>query len=334
MDLLRTILLYLSMLFVSSVQIAPDPATVNVTPSPAPTPYGVVATATPVATPTPTPVPTPNITPNSAYGQLVMGDRGELVKQLQQRLTELLYYTGEIDGAYGNQTRHAVELFQYQNGLRVDGIAGKYTQTILYESAEVQSAPPALVPTNTPVFHLDETVTPPPATQAPVVTSSPTPSPEPSAQPAQAEASPDPSLPVLLDRFSFVLDGFSQPLTVQDTDTLLHPVESAEILYVPLMEILKNAGNVVIENTDGTLREYAYSVLTDFYQVSYTAGEDARGSLVWEKNAKPQPMLTRSAVLLDGIFYLPLEEVQRITGIGFMTDDAAGTITVTMPTPG
>ena len=77
MDLLRTILLYLSMLFVSSVQIAPDPSSVNVTPSPAPTPYGIVATATPVATPTPTPVPTPNITPNSAYGQLVMGDRNE-----------------------------------------------------------------------------------------------------------------------------------------------------------------------------------------------------------------------------------------------------------------
>ena len=77
MDLLRTILIYLSMLFISSVQIAPDPSTVHVTPSPEPTLYAVVETATPAPTATATPVPTPALTPNPAYGQLVMGDRND-----------------------------------------------------------------------------------------------------------------------------------------------------------------------------------------------------------------------------------------------------------------
>ncbi|HPF87106.1 MAG TPA: peptidoglycan-binding protein [Candidatus Limiplasma sp.] len=330
MDLLKTILLYLSMLFISSVQVAPDPATVDVTPTPSPTSYGIVATATPVPTPSPTPVPTPAITPNSTYGQLNMGDRDDTVTQMQLRLQELGYYTGDIDGAYGNQTRHAVELFQYQNGLTVDGIAGKYTLTILYEDENVQSAPPEVVVTNTPVFYADETNTPPPATQTPQAT--PTVSPTPTVTPApEPTDTPNPDLPILMEEYSFVFEGFTDAIKAED-DSTLHPVEAEEALYVPLMEILKSAGNVIVADTQGDVEELAFSVLTDFYQVSYTIADDGTlSNLSIDKNAEPQPMTTRNAVLVDGIVYLPLQDVQRLTGIGFTIDDVSGMITVTMP---
>lgn len=338
MDLLKTILLYLSMLYISSVQIAPDPSTVDVTPTPRPTAYVVAATATPEATPSPTPVPTPDITPNGAYGQLVMGDRGDDVLAIQQKLTELGYYTDKLDGAYGYRTRHAVELFQYQNGLTVDGIAGKYTQTVLFESDNVRPIPTALVVTPTPVFRLDDTATPPPATQTPAATPSATPSPTPTETPETTDtpapaAVPDPNAAIPMTGYQFVISGFAAPLTVQDQETVLHPVEAGEILYVPLMEILKSEGSVVIENAQENAQELAFTVLTDFYRVSYTQNEDgALSDLVWEKNTVPQPLATRSAFLIDGVFYLPLEDVQRITGIEFTMDEAAGTITITMPT--
>ncbi len=356
MDLLKTILLYLSMLYISSVQIAPDPSTVNITPSPVPTPYGIVATVTPVPTPSPTPVPTPAITPNTAYGQMVMGDRNDTVADMQRKLAELGYYKGDIDGAYGNQTRRAVELFQYQNGLTVDGIAGRYTLTVLYESDEVKPAPTQVVATETPPFVMDETITPPPATETPAipVTPSPTPTPqpvttatpEPTATPEATAApeatetpgpsvTPDLNAPVEVDTYHFVLAGFSDPLTVQDSDTVLHPAEFEEALYVPLTEILKNAGNVIIGNTDGDTQEIAFTVLADFYQFSYTLGEDGSlSNLVFEKNAQPQPLNTRNAFVLDELLYLPLEDMARITGITFTMDEAGGIITVTLPTAG
>lgn len=342
MDLLKTILLYLSMLYISSVQGAPDPSTVDVTPTPVPVPYGIVATVTPVPTPSPTPVPTPDITPNAAYGQMIMGDRGTSVTEMQEKLTELGYYAGDVDGAYGNQTRHAVELFQYQNGLTVDGIAGKYTLTVLYESKNVKPAPTQLVATSTPVFYPDVTNTPP-VTQTPEGTPAVSPTPTqtptrtPTPSPAQTSAAEpadtlSPSLPVLMENYSFVFSGFSDPIVAEDSGIALHPVEAEEILYVPLMEILQSAGNVVIANDNDGAKELAFSVMTDFYQISYTQNEDGTLSdLSVEKNTQPQPLTTRNAILLDGMVYLPLEDVTRMTGIGFTMDDVSGMITVTMP---
>jgi peptidoglycan hydrolase-like protein with peptidoglycan-binding domain len=256
------------------------------------------------------------------------------VKDLQTRLTELGYYAGAIDGAYGNQTRRAVELFQYQNGLTPDGIAGRYTLTVLYESDEVKPAPTNVAATNTPPFHPDETFTPAPATATPEATPEPTVTPEPAPTP-EPTATPDPNVPILLDSYDFVLTGFPDSLTAEGTDVRLHPVESEEALYVPLTEILKDTGSVVIVNVEDGKQEIAFSVLTDFYQVSYILGDDGSpGNLSIKKNAQLQPMITRNAILMDGILYLPMEDMERITGIGFTMDDAGGTITVTVPTAG
>ena len=48
-------------------------------------------------------------------------------KQVQQRLKELGYYNGAIDGIFGSQTIQAVKNFQRDYGLVVDGIVGKNT---------------------------------------------------------------------------------------------------------------------------------------------------------------------------------------------------------------
>ena len=55
------------------------------------------------------------------------GSRGDEVRQIQQRLKNWGYYTGEVDGIYGSQTLAAVKYFQSKNGLAVDGIAGPKT---------------------------------------------------------------------------------------------------------------------------------------------------------------------------------------------------------------
>lgn len=55
------------------------------------------------------------------------GSRGDEVKQIQQKLKEYGFYTGNVDGIFGKQTQSAVRNFQRNNNLSVDGIAGKGT---------------------------------------------------------------------------------------------------------------------------------------------------------------------------------------------------------------
>ena len=187
MDFLKTLMLYMTMTFATTVQGAPTPA---ITPEPTPAPTEVVATALPdVETtadiaPTLTPAPgkataAPRVTPapNNAYKILRKGDRGDNVKKLQERLIELGYLTGKADGAYGNQTRKAVLLFQSANGLTRDGVAGPATLTILFEDPGVVFNPEFVTPT--PVPGPTATVTPEAAEVTiapPVETAAPAPS--------------------------------------------------------------------------------------------------------------------------------------------------------------
>lgn len=60
-----------------------------------------------------------------------VGSRGEEVRKIQQKLKNLGYYTGSVDGIYGTLTQTAVRKFQRDNGLTVDGIAGPKTLSYL-----------------------------------------------------------------------------------------------------------------------------------------------------------------------------------------------------------
>lgn len=76
--------------------------------------------------------------------KLEYGSTGALVKQVQERLTELSYYGKNISGNYLGNTRNAVKRFQAQNGLTVDGIVGEQTWWVLFNSDSV--VPPDATP--------------------------------------------------------------------------------------------------------------------------------------------------------------------------------------------
>ncbi|WP_273834892.1 C40 family peptidase [Guptibacillus sedimenti] len=61
---------------------------------------------------------------SSSINVLGSGDRGEAVTALQTELESLGYYTYHVDGIFGQITEDAVEDFQEDKGLTVDGIAG------------------------------------------------------------------------------------------------------------------------------------------------------------------------------------------------------------------
>ena len=74
------------------------------------------------------------------------GDRGDDVKSLQSRLASLGYYTGNLDGIYGDSTAAAVKSFQIRCSLKTDGVAGPKTYAKLYASTA-----PAVTATSTQV---------------------------------------------------------------------------------------------------------------------------------------------------------------------------------------
>ena len=109
-----------------------------ITPTPSITPRTVRITEDPTR---PTSTPTPRMFQMNAVGVEV--------RQMQERLAALGYYTGEADGQFGAGTRAAVEAFQRQHGLDADGIAGETTLTLLY-SDQAQMFAPTPAPSSTP----------------------------------------------------------------------------------------------------------------------------------------------------------------------------------------
>ena len=194
MDILKILLVYLSATMAASLQAAPTPRitpvpTAVVTPAPTVTATPETFTETPAptaepeATPAPTaavtPLPGPTITPNRAYRNLAQGARGAEVRRLQERLIELGYLPeGSADGAYGGKTRNAVRKFQANNGLTQDGIAGRTTQTQMFENPNVVFNPgaspkPTATPGLTEAPEPAESEKPTETTEAPTATEAP-----------------------------------------------------------------------------------------------------------------------------------------------------------------
>lgn len=90
----------------------------------------------------------PNNTPSPTPVLLKTGTEGDEVRRLQQRLKDLQYYNGEVDGQYGQATAEAVRVFQAQHGLEADGLAGQNTLSALYaDTAQVCIPTPSPSPT-------------------------------------------------------------------------------------------------------------------------------------------------------------------------------------------
>ena len=268
MDLMRTLLIYMSATLTLAVQSTAAP---KETPIPSPVQDTAIVettdtvekgsetiTAAPKAkekeTEKITPFPVPTITPNTkGYHNLTMGTKGKEVKKLQEKLIELKYLPDDsADGAYGRQTYNAVKKFQYYNGLKADGIAGRATQTNLFENDQIvpnpeQTAAPEVTPappeaTNAPETPpASETAAPetvPPETDAPVtevpVTEAPaTEAPaEETAVPAETEA---------------VQETETTPATDEDIPEVVENVDLDADFYEPV------SGNVALNEGDGPL---------------------------------------------------------------------------------
>lgn len=94
------------------------------------------------AKPTPTPSPSPTVQDNS----LRVGSRGPQVAALEQRLADLKYMVGKVDGVFDNNTRHGVIAFQKVEGLKRSGVGDAPTMERL--PAAATPAPRYATPAN------------------------------------------------------------------------------------------------------------------------------------------------------------------------------------------
>jgi len=354
MDLLKTLLIYMSMIFAASVQTAPEAMEIlNATPEP--TVYMATATPTPAPTPVPTPVPTIDMTPNPAYKTLEVGDRGDLVRAMQEKLIEYGYLQGEADGAYGNQPRQAVEEFQYQHGLTADGIAGRHTLTVLYESQEIRLSPSvSATPQATATAQLMAAITPAP-TETPVATTAPvetpvavpdpaaaatlTPAPTPAFIPVETIAvqkptaivssptpapTPVPELEPLTDYTIRIADG---------GETLkAHPCQAGETIYLPFAEILQAADQMVIISDSSGKYELAFVRGEDLIRLAYERDQDGEPTgFEYFINTEPQLLVSRDARSADGSLYLPLSSFEAISGFEAQIDESVREVVISLP---
>ena len=93
----------------------------------------------------PTPIPTESTEAVLVYEELKVGDSGEAVTALQERLLELGYQIGVADGQFGKKTESAIKQVQILAGLDVTGIADQATQEVIWsedmELAELIAQP-------------------------------------------------------------------------------------------------------------------------------------------------------------------------------------------------
>lgn len=83
------------------------------------------------------------------FTPLRLGSRGASVELMQITLDGLGYKL-KTDGKFGPATLRAVRAFQRVNGLKVDGVAGSKTLTLLYSGHAKGWTPPATPPGSTP----------------------------------------------------------------------------------------------------------------------------------------------------------------------------------------
>lgn len=309
MDFLKTLLVYLSLTYATSVQGAPTPAPTEI---PTATPVAVVETEastpsvdlftpattdgtyTPVPAPTDTPAPTltpapaPTMTPNAEYKTLQQGDRGDRVKELQQRLKELGYLEGEVDGAYGAQTRRAVQRFQYYNGLSQDGIAGKNTLTVLYESESIVAAvtatpEPSATPTAAPseMATVEATVNPP---QEATATPNPTLVPPLSQPEATSQVEAGLTTLTLREDSNMVVNGSGEPLYAIVPEDGVTVEEMLRVYTDGAGEPLVDAAFLAqcLESwswTPDAEKENAYTLDADGFQLVFTLEADESGDI-------------------------------------------------------
>jgi peptidoglycan hydrolase-like protein with peptidoglycan-binding domain len=83
---------------------------------------------------------TPTVRPPTST-LLRRGDTGTRVADLQSRLRQLRFYTGSVNGNFGQNTEDAVRAFQRSQGLPEDGVAGPEVTTALERLTSASANP-------------------------------------------------------------------------------------------------------------------------------------------------------------------------------------------------
>ncbi len=94
--------------------------------------------------------------------KMAYGDRGGQIKELQQKLTDMGYYTGPISGNYLGNTRNAVKAFQKQNALETTGKVNEETWNAIMNNPYAvmpDATPKPTARPESPSFHLVVDVT-------------------------------------------------------------------------------------------------------------------------------------------------------------------------------
>ncbi|NLB90162.1 MAG: SH3 domain-containing protein [Clostridiales bacterium] len=88
------------------------------------------------------PAPSPAPLPSPPKNPVKKGDTGDDSALVQERLADLGYYQGMIDGIFGSSSVTALQQFQQQNYLQADGVAGKETLVLLFSHDAISTQPP------------------------------------------------------------------------------------------------------------------------------------------------------------------------------------------------
>ncbi|MFH8236350.1 peptidoglycan-binding protein [Streptomyces sp. NPDC018321] len=135
----------------SEASASPSPSaspSTSTSPSPSPTASQSASSAPPSPSPSAETSPSAATTPpdgpaqesedgdrdqGHGGGTLHRGDQGFEVAELQQRLTQLYLYNGELNGYYNHQVEDAVRRYQWARGIRSDdfGVYGQDTRRML-----------------------------------------------------------------------------------------------------------------------------------------------------------------------------------------------------------
>ncbi|MBF0442422.1 MAG: peptidoglycan-binding protein [Oligoflexales bacterium] len=88
----------------------------------------------------------------SLEGQILKrGSQGTLVSDLQSALRDIgAFGSNKVDGKYGPKTEEAVRLFQSNNGLNPDGIAGPKTENMINQKLNSNKPPQPPIPPGPP----------------------------------------------------------------------------------------------------------------------------------------------------------------------------------------
>ncbi|MEV5003406.1 L,D-transpeptidase family protein [Nocardioides sp. LML1-1-1.1] len=113
---------------------------------------------TPGGTPSRTPRPTPSEKPTPSAGPALLspGDEGAEVRELQARLKQIAWFSGDVTDHYGDVTTEAVRGFQAKRGIAVTGAVDQRTLDLLHQMTreptpgELTNQPPPGGGGNTP----------------------------------------------------------------------------------------------------------------------------------------------------------------------------------------